>query len=246
MMFRRSLFDEIGPFDESLWPCCGEEIDWCLRANEAGYVSGIVSDCYMHHFGSTTFKALEDEGKVSYNEIIDRNEDHLDKKWGEDWRRQSLVANIKPEGVCLNLGSGHRPLKGFINIDNRPETVPDLVCDVTGGLPFEDSSVDMVRADDFLEHIPSSKVFSVVTEIWRVLKSDGIFESLTPDAEHGQAAFQDPHHVSFWTEATWKYFSEVPVRSLYGTVADFEIESLERRETGDRAFHLHVIATARK
>ena len=98
----------------------------------------------------------------------------------------------------------------------------------------------------FLEHLPSNKVIPVVTEIWRVLKPGGIFESLTPDAEHGQAAFQDMHHLSFWVENTWLYFSDDAARELYGTKANFHIESIERKETGNRAFHLHVIAKAKK
>ena len=245
-MFRRSLFDELGPFDESLWPCCGEEIDWCLRAGEAGHKSGIVYGCYIHHEMSVTFRAMEEEGIVSYREVIERNNEHMGKKWGDVWGNQSLIAQYAPSGLCLNLGCGHQPLEGFINIDNRPEVQPDLVCDVLGGLPYKDSSVDMVRADDFLEHIPRNNVFPMVEEIWRVLKNDGIFESHTPDAEFGQAAFQDPHHVSFWVENTWLYFSGNAARNLYGTRANFEIESIDRKETAGRAFHLHVIARAKK
>jgi GT2 family glycosyltransferase len=244
MAFPKSLVEEIGYFDESLWPCCGEEIDFCLRAGGAGHRIGIVYDCYVHHEMSVTFKAMEPE--ISYRDIIFRNEKHLEKKWGKDWIQQSVSDSPTPEGVCINLGCGHQHLDEFINIDNRPETKPDLLCDVFDGLPFEDGSVDMVRADDFLEHIPSGKVYQVIEEIWRVLKRGGVFESLTPDAEYGQGAFQDPHHVSFWVENTWRYFSDDAMRGLYGMKANFAIESIERRETGDRAFHLHVIARAKK
>jgi predicted SAM-dependent methyltransferase len=50
----------------------------------------------------------------------------------------------------LNLGCGKRKQDGFINIDNRAEFEPDLICDIINGLPFEDDSVDMVLANDFL------------------------------------------------------------------------------------------------
>ncbi|KKL47573.1 hypothetical protein LCGC14_2334260, partial [marine sediment metagenome] len=55
--------------------------------------------------------------------------------------------------VKLNLGSGYRKKSGFINLDNRPETYPDLLCDIENGLPYDDGKVDEIQAIDFLEHI---------------------------------------------------------------------------------------------
>jgi predicted SAM-dependent methyltransferase len=146
----------------------------------------------------------------------------------------------------LNLGCGHRHQEGFINIDNREEVKPDLYCNVIHGLPYPDDSTDCVLAIDFLEHIPLGKTIGVIEEIYRVLKPDGIFESLTPDAEYGQGAFQDPTHVSFWVEQSWLYFSDKAYRELYGTKANFKIDSIQRVCTGNRVFHLHVIAKAVK
>jgi predicted SAM-dependent methyltransferase len=151
--------------------------------------------------------------------------------------------------IKLNLGSGQALLEDFINIDNREEMNPDVCCDVTEGLPYEDNSVDYVRAFDFLEHIAPNEVISVMEEIWRVLKHDGIFESHTPDAEYGQTAFQDPTHISFWVENSWLYYSNASFRSLYSTKANFKIESLTRippfSQEG-RAYWIHVVAIAVK
>ena len=91
MAFPRSLFDEIGPFDESIWPCCGEEIDFCLRAGEAGHRVGIAFDCYVHHEGSVTFKEMNSEHP--YSEIIERNNKHLEKRWGKGFGVQLLDDN---------------------------------------------------------------------------------------------------------------------------------------------------------
>jgi len=102
--------------------------------------------------------------------------------------------------VKINLGCGKNKQDGYVNIDIQERVKPDVVCDVLKGLPYEDSSVDEVRAFDFLEHIETIKNISVIEEIWRVLRPGGKFESFTPDAECGQGAFQDPTHVSFWTE----------------------------------------------
>lgn len=90
MAFRRSLYAGIGPFDESLWPCSGEEIDFCLRARAAGNKVGIVRDVYVHHFGSQTFRDMQTAGQINYNQIVDRNNNYLAEKWGESWVRQSI------------------------------------------------------------------------------------------------------------------------------------------------------------
>ncbi|MDD5532386.1 MAG: glycosyltransferase [Syntrophales bacterium] len=246
MMFGKSLFDEIGPFDESLWPCSGEEVDFCFRAREKGHRIGIVEGCYVHHEGSQTFSDLEAAGAVKYAEICKRNDDHLAEKWGADyWSRQEINSSPVPKGLCLNLGCGYRKLEGFINIDNREVVGPDLLCEVVGGLPYPDSSVDMVRADDFLEHIPIGSVIGVMEEIWRVLKPGGVFESSTPSTD-GRGAFQDPTHVSFWNRNSWIYYSNPEYRNLYGIKADFEIVSIEDTEANRMIIHTHVVARARK
>ena len=244
MAFKRSVYEDVGPFDESLWPCCGEEIDFCLRAEEKGHKAGIVWGVYVHHDISSTFRLMDKEHP--YEKIIERNEAHLEGKWGKDWKRQDSSQAPAPTGLCLNLGCGNRKIKGYINIDNRQEVEPDIAWDILNGLPYQDGVVHAVRAYDFLEHIPSRSVFYVMNEIWRVLEPGGVFESFTPDAEYGQGAFQDPHHESFWVENTWRYFSCGAERDLYGTVANFSIESIRREETDERVFHLHVIAKAIK
>ena len=123
----------------------------------------------------------------------------------------------------LNLGSGFRPQSGFLNIDNRPETDPDLLCDIEQGLPYEDGMIETVRAVDFLEHIHQDKVIFVIEEIWRVLKDGGLFYSMTP-ATCGRGAFQDPTHRSWWNLNSFLYYCNDDYRKLIGTKAKFQGE----------------------
>lgn len=89
MAFKRSLYNELGEFDESLWPCSGEEIDFCLRARKAGHQVGIARDVYVHHVGSQTFLDLQNAKQLIYNDICVRNNNHLARKWGESWIHQA-------------------------------------------------------------------------------------------------------------------------------------------------------------
>ena len=250
MAFKKTVWEAVGDFDESLWPCSGEEIDFCLRAKEKGFKIGIAKDIYVHHEGSVTFRDMENAGQVEYAKVCERNDKHLAEKWGADfWNRQAIAENVEviPEsGLNLNLGCGIAHVKGYINIDNRAEVKPDLICDIIEGLPYEDNSVDIVRAHDFLEHIPIGKTIGVIDEIWRVLKPGGRFKSLTPDAEYGQGAYQDPTHLSFWVENSWIYYSEPKAQASCGTKANFKINNIERLLTGNRVYHLHVVAEAIK
>lgn len=127
----------------------------------------------------------------------------------------------------LNLGCGYNKEKGYVNIDNRHECEPDMVIDVTKGLPFGDDSIEEVRAVDFLEHLERQEVMTLIDEIWRILKPNGVFFHRTPSTD-GRGAFQDPFHRSFWNINTWKfYFTDVKYRKLYGTKANFKIIKLE-------------------
>lgn len=146
----------------------------------------------------------------------------------------------------LNLGCGFRHFGDYINIDNRPECKPDVLLDVTDGLPFESDSVDEVKAVDFLEHIPTEYVLFVISEIWRVLKRDGKFESFTPSTD-GRGAFQDPTHRSYWNINSWLYYTDDDHRNLYGTKTKFRGTCVDLvTNPSKKIIHTHCVLFAVK
>ena len=148
----------------------------------------------------------------------------------------------------LNLGCNRKKLAGFVNIDIDCRYNPDIVTDISTGLPFPDNSVDLIRAYDVLEHTDPSRTIPMIEDFWRVLVPGGMLDTSTPDAEFGQGAFMDPTHRNFWTEGRWLYFSHPAYRAIYNIQADFEIIRMERHmtDTINRVYHLRVVAKANK
>jgi SAM-dependent methyltransferase len=114
-------------------------------------------------------------------------------------------------------------------------------------IPFNDNFFDSISAFDVLEHIPRQQIdystgkiylpfISLMNEIYRILKPDGLFYALTP-AYPGSEVFQDPTHVNFITEETLNYFLEPSslIRS-YGFKGLFEKITMHWDQTA--TYHL--------
>ncbi len=60
MLIKRELVEEIGLFDVAFSPGYGEEVDFCLRAWQAGWRVVACSDAYVHHRGQASFGDTSD------------------------------------------------------------------------------------------------------------------------------------------------------------------------------------------
>jgi len=139
----------------------------------------------------------------------------------------------------LDLGCGSKP-RNFFNadlvygIDIRADLSAnifkaDLILE---SIPFENESFEFVTAHDFLEHIPriiytptrKNAFIEVMNEIWRILKKDGQFLSVTPAYPNAEA-FRDPTHVNIITDETFPlYFDDKNcLARMYGFKGSFII-----------------------
>lgn len=107
--------------------------------------------------------------------------------------------------LAIDLGSAHNKPDGYLGVDMHHADGVDFVCDIRNGLPFEDSSVGIIRAYDFIEHIPDK--IALFNEFHRVLAHDGILLTHTPSSD-GRGAFQDPTHVAYYNENSFWYFTD--------------------------------------
>jgi SAM-dependent methyltransferase len=113
----------------------------------------------------------------------------------------------------LNLGSGNRPLEGYVNVDVRDRPGVDVIADAIA-LPFEDHVAAEVQASSLLEHFRDP--YAVLDEAYRVLAADGVLVVRVP-SPWSQAGLLDPTHVFLadlkqWRQILGGYFEHVRVR----------------------------------
>lgn len=106
--------------------------------------------------------------------------------------------------------------------------------DIRRGLPFDNSSVDLIVADNILEHIPQNESFGeddyifVMNECLRVLKIGGKMKIVVPYWSSMTSA-KDPTHYRMFAEVTFSYM-EVDHPWDYGFKKGWKVLSSHRSE----------------
>lgn len=140
--------------------------------------------------------------------------------------------------LSLDLGCGNSVKNPFgaeraYGIDLRSHDKSVLKADLSKEpIPFDDDYFDFVTAFDFLEHIPRYSDYpasrnpfvDLMNEIYRVLKTQGIFLSFTP-CFPSPSVFSDPTHVNVITTDTFpNYFvGNLPGADRYGFRGNFKL-----------------------
>lgn len=93
----------------------------------------------------------------------------------------------------LNIGSGYKRFDGFLNVDDDILVNPDFVVNLEEAkLPFEDNSVEEIKAHHVLEHIKN--FIPLMQEFYRVCKHGAIIDIVAPHHNH-EVFYGDPTHV---------------------------------------------------
>jgi SAM-dependent methyltransferase len=88
------------------------------------------------------------------------------------------------EYSLLNLGCGQRFHIDWTNVDFFSNGKDVVAANLLKGIPFSDSSFDVVYHSHLLEHIPKEHSFVFIKECYRVLKPGGILRVVVPDLEN--------------------------------------------------------------
>src|SRR3990167_8173155 len=91
----------------------------------------------------------------------------------------------------LNLGCGYNKKEGWLNLDNNPDTHPDILRDLRKGIPFSNDTITEILCEHTLEHFEGEDLIFIFNEIHRVLIPHGLLEFARP---WGKNSYVDPTH----------------------------------------------------
>ncbi|OKH33588.1 methyltransferase type 11 [[Phormidium ambiguum] IAM M-71] len=83
----------------------------------------------------------------------------------------------------LNVGCGYRFHPDWTNIDFVSTGQGVIAHNLTQGIPFPDSSFDVIYNSHFLEHLPKAEAEPFLKECYRVLRPQGVLRIVVPDLE---------------------------------------------------------------
>ncbi|NBI47544.1 class I SAM-dependent methyltransferase [Burkholderia sp. ISTR5] len=87
------------------------------------------------------------------------------------------------DGIRLNLGCGHIPLDGYLNVDRRALPGVDVVSEVNG-LPFGKGELAEIFSAHLLEHFPEEQLSRELLPYFHgLLREGGELKAIVPDAE---------------------------------------------------------------
>ncbi|MFA5928264.1 MAG: methyltransferase domain-containing protein [Candidatus Margulisiibacteriota bacterium] len=150
---------------------------------------------------------------------------------------------MSSEMVKVDICCGRFKPEGFIGVDRIQLEGVDIVHNLDESFPFEDNSVDYLRAHDAIEHLPDK--IKTMNEIWRVCKHGATVDIKVPSTD-GRGAFQDPTHVSYWNIHSFYYYtSQHPdlyqFCTSYGFKGNFLLETIFDTGGDDRVIHTNVM-----
>lgn len=119
----------------------------------------------------------------------------------------------------INLGSGKDYKIGFLNIDIKPNTNPDIVLDISneinfplvvnskfhGNVTLQENQFNEIVAIDVLEHVLNLEL--LMTNCLKLLNVGGkLIISVPYELSYG--AWQDPTHVRAFNQNSWIYYTD--------------------------------------
>lgn len=140
----------------------------------------------------------------------------------------------------LNLGCGHLPLAGYVNVDMRRLPGVDVVAPLDA-MPFEPETVSEIFSAHVLEHFPQAALERQLLPYWfSLLAPNGVFRSVVPDVDamidqyrDGTIAFENLREVVYGGqeyEGDFHHTAFTPdsLSVLLGKVGFVDVELVER------------------
>jgi predicted SAM-dependent methyltransferase len=121
----------------------------------------------------------------------------------------------------LNLGSGYRPIDGYLNLDKKDGWFAEE------GIPYENESIDSISISHLLMYIEEKDLIKFLKDIYRVLKFSGIVritedDSLNPKSERYNGNPNDPDlKTLLGPEKIKEYLKEAGFKLIYNVAKNY-------------------------
>lgn len=116
----------------------------------------------------------------------------------EGYKRDALPQSPAATAQRLHLGCGPNKLVGWVNIDVEEEYEPDLLHDLTAGIPAADDSAEVIYSEHVFEHFSLEAGTALLAEALRVLRPGGVLRIAMPDLAHVIERYQNG-----WRDQPW-------------------------------------------
>ena len=192
--FRRDAYEQAGGYDATRTVL--DDQDLMCRLFHIGDFHHIPRCLYLQRIhGANTQRDPET------NAYIQRETVALYDKYIE---ANALAWTMRRGLLALDLGAAHRKPPGYLGVDQFPGEGVDIVATLPERLDLPDGSVGLIRAVDFLEHVPEK--VPLINELYRLLAPGGMLLTMTPSSD-GRGAYQDPTHVAYYNENSFWYYT---------------------------------------
>ena len=205
LLIKREVLDIVGLLDERFSPGNFEDDDLCIRITEAGYKLFVCNDCFIHHYGSATFKKQPDK----FVDVMAINAQKFKQKWSFDAAQTielkseiiPLIVEVRDKKMnILEIGcSGaatllrlkylypNAQLFGIETNKNIAIIINKLISNSTKKLEdfpleFDEKSFDYIILGDYLQY--TKDPLELLKELKKYLKPDGYVIATMPNLIH--------------------------------------------------------------
>ena len=199
--FRKDAYDKAGGYNPDLTVL--DDQDLMCRLFHVGDFHHINRCLYLQRVHSANTQRDPEINAQIQRETVALYDRYIEANALAWTHRRGLLA--------LDLGAAHRKPPGYLGVDQWPGEGVDIVATLPGKLDLPDGSVGLMRAVDFLEHVPAK--VPLINELYRLLAPGGMLLSMTPSSD-GRGAYQDPTHVAFYNENSFWYYTDNQYRAF--------------------------------
>jgi len=215
-------------------------------AQSIGYLMGRVEFVrrelmYEMRYGATEILAQTDSVKTK-SEVISFEK----------------LAEAKKSELRINLGCGHIPIQGYLNIDRRKLPGVDIVAEVDE-LPFNSGEIDEIYSSHLLEHFPQEQLRRVLLPYYcRLLKDGGAFRAVVPDAQamineyqKGELPYDDFREVlyggqDYEGDFHFNMFTPASLSALLVEAGFEEVRIIDSNRRNGKCYEFEISATKKE